>query len=383
MIKSKLPGTKPSIFAVMSALSNKHNAVNLSQGFPDFDLDKELIDLFNFHLSAGHNQYAPMTGVPKLRQEISKKIKNLYGFWYDPELEINITAGATQALYTVFNTVINPGDEVILFEPAYDSYIPAIQINGGIPVTIPLKLPDYSFDFDEVERKISDKTKAIVINSPHNPCGSVLSSENLKDLERIAEKYNLIVISDEVYEHIVFDNLHHISLCMSELLAKRSFVISSFGKTFHATGWKVGYVAAPKYLMEEFRKVHQFTVFAVNTPAQFSYADYLSNPEKYLSLNEFYQNKRDFLLKGLSNTGLIPYKAQGTYFQLFDYSNISDINDSEFSEKMTIKGGVAVIPLSPFYGQNYNGKVIRICFAKKNEVLEEGISRINKFLESF
>ena len=375
MINSKLPEVGTSIFAVMSKMANEYGAINLSQGFPDFNCSDELIELFHRYQKAGFNQYAPFAGILKLREAISQKTKNLYGSFYNPDTEITITAGATQALYTVITTVINKDDEAILLEPAYDSYAPAVIASGGKPIFIPLTFPSYSIDWTKVNDAISDRTKLIIINSPHNPTGSVISRSNIKILEDLLRDKAIFVISDEVYEHIVFDGLQHFSLASSEELSQKTFVISSFGKTYHATGWKVGYCLAAAPLMNEFRKLHQFIVFAVNTPAQYAYADYLNEHKHYLELNSFYQAKRDIVIEILKNSNFNFTPCKGTYFQLLDYSSISQMTDMEFSEQMTKKVGVAVIPLSPFMKSN-NSKTIRICFAKKDEVLIEAANKL-------
>ena len=375
MINSKLPEVGTSIFAVMSKMANEYGAINLSQGFPDFNCSDELIELFHRYQKAGFNQYAPFAGILKLREAISQKTKNLSGSFYNPDTEITITAGATQALYTVITTVINKDDEAILLEPAYDSYAPAVIASGGKPIFIPLTFPSYSIDWTKVNDAISDRTKLIIINSPHNPTGSVISRSNIKILEDLLRDKAIFVISDEVYEHIVFDGLQHFSLASSEELSQKTFVISSFGKTYHATGWKVGYCLAAAPLMNEFRKLHQFIVFAVNTPAQYAYADYLNEHKHYLELNSFYQAKRDIVIEILKNSNFNFTPCKGTYFQLLDYSSISQMTDMEFSEHMTKKVGVAVIPLSPFMKSN-NSKTIRICFAKKDEVLIEAANKL-------
>jgi len=379
-MRSKLPGAPTSIFAVMSGLAREHNAINLSQGFPDFDLAPELIELMDKNMREGNNQYAPMPGVQSLREEISLKIKRDYGRYYNPDTEINITAGATQALFTAFNAFVFQGDEVIVIEPAYDSYIPSIILNGGIPVPIPLT-ENFSYDWDKIRAAINPNTRMIVLNSPHNPLGTIFHEEDIKALIEITRNTDIIIISDEVYEHIIFDGKKHLSMAKYPELADRSLVISSFGKTFHATGWKVGYIAGPAKYIAEFRKIHQFTVFAVNTPAQMSYSQFLKNPENYLYLNEFYQNKRDFLNSFFTNTKLKFTPAEGTYFQIFDYSEYSDEDDFTFSKRLTAEAGTAVIPLSPFYTVDYSGKKIRVCFAKKNEILKEGAERVLERLE--
>ncbi len=377
MINSKLPNIELSIFAVMSKMASDYNAINLSQGFPDFNCPDKLLNLVEYYQRHGFNQYAPMGGVLKLREKISAKINKLYNRNYNPESEITITAGATQAIFTAITAVVKKDDEVILLEPAYDSYAPSVIVNGGIPKFVPLNPKDFSVDWDRVKDSISSKTKLFIINSPHNPSGSLLTENDITTLEEIIRDKDILIISDEVYEHIVFDGLKHISICQSEELYKKSFIISSFGKTYHTTGWKIGYCGAPKNLMNEFRKIHQFIVFAVNTPIQYAYADFMENEDHYLRLGIFYQEKRNLFLDLIkkSNFNFIPSK--GTYFQLLDYSNISEKNDMEFTEYLIKDIGVAAIPLSPFYKNNYNNKIIRICFAKNDEVLEKAAEKLN------
>lgn len=378
MIDSKLKNIGTSIFAVMTKLANEKNALNLSQGFPDFDISNELIELVTHYMKLGKNQYAPMPGVVELRKVIAQKIKKLYNCHYDYENEITITAGATQALYTAISVLINPGDEAIIFEPAYDSYAPSVIANGGKPVFIPLEAPEFSIPWSKVKQVVSGKTKLIIINSPHNPTGAIINQNDMNELEKIVRDKNIFIISDEVYEHIVFDNQKHISICESKLLREKSFIISSFGKTFHTTGWKIGYCAAPKILTDEFRKLHQFIVFAVNTPIQYAYADFLSDDKNYTSVSSFYQKKRDKFLEVISNTKFKSLHSKGTYFQLLDYSNISDKDDFDFCIEMIDRIGVAAIPLSPFYFKPSNNKLIRICFAKRDEILVEAGKRMEK-----
>ena len=373
---SKLPNVGLSIFAVMSKMAQDYNAINLSQGFPDFNCSDELIALVNKYQKEGRNQYAPMPGIPALRKKIADKIKKLYGKEYDYNEEITITAGATQAIFTAITSIIGSGDEVIIIEPAYDSYEPVVRMNRGIPKFVSLG-ENFSFDWDAVKDSITDKTKMIIINSPHNPTGSVLTETDIKALEEITRNTKIILVSDEVYEHIIFDGQKHYSLSTSEELSERSFVISSFGKTYHTTGWKTGYCAAPKSLTEEFRKIHQFIVFAVNTPIQYAYADYMNDPNHYLTLNTFYQSKRDLLISSLKDSGFKVTPTNGTYFQLLDYSEISDKNDMDFSVYLTKEIGVAVIPISPFCTINKSRKIIRVCFAKKDEVLLKAAKKLN------
>ena len=377
-IKTKLPDWGTSIFTIMSRMAVEHNAINLAQGFPDFNCDDELLELVHHFQKKGFNQYAPMQGVVNLRKAISEKIEKLYGRNYDIDNEITVTAGATQALYTAITSLIKAGDEVILFEPAYDSYVPDILSNGGIPDYVPLNPKDYSYDWNLVRTKISDKTKLIVINSPHNPTGSLITEDDLKELEDITNGTEILILSDEVYEHITFDGKQHFSLAASEELAKRTFVISSFGKTYHTTGWKMGYCAAPENLTKEFRKMHQFIVFSVNTPVQYAYAEFMKQEDRFLFLGKFYQHKRDVFLNEIQKSKFKSQKCSGTYFQLLDYSKISGKHDLEFSEYLTKEIGVAVIPLSPFYEDRKSRSLVRICFAKSDEVLREAAVKLQK-----
>ena len=372
---SKLPGSGLSIFAVMSKMAVDYSAINLSQGFPDFNCSDELISLVNKYQRKGFNQYAPMPGVPAFREKIAAKIKTLYNREYNYETEITVTAGATQALFTAITAFINKGDEAIIIEPAYDSYAPVVIMSGGIPKFVSMR-SDFSFDWDSVKDAITEQTKMIIINSPHNPTGCILSESDIKILEEITRKKNIILLSDEVYEHIIFDGKKHVSLCQSDELSQKTLLISSFGKTYHTTGWKVGYCAAPKSLTDEFRKIHQFIVFAVNTPVQYAYAEYMNEPKHYLSLESFYQRKRDLLLSSLNNSGFNFTPAKGTYFQLLDYSDMSDKNDMDFSISLIKEVGVAVIPLSPFCTIDKSRKIIRVCFAKKDEVLLEAAEKL-------
>ncbi|HSP87692.1 MAG TPA: methionine aminotransferase [Ignavibacteriaceae bacterium] len=378
MINSKLPNIGSSIFAVMSKMALDYNAINLSQGFPDFNCPDELLNLVEEYQRKGFNQYAPMPGVPKLREKISNKIKKLYGRDYNFESEITISTGATQAIYTAITASVQKGDEVILMEPAYDSYAPSVIINGGVPVFVPLQKGSYKIDWNRVKDNINGKTKMIIINSPHNPTGSVINETDIKILEELTRNTDILILSDEVYEHIVFDGEKHFTLSLSNELAERSFIISSFGKTYHTTGWKLGYCTAPEKLSKEFRKIHQFIVFSVNTPVQYAYADFLDNEEHYLNLNNFYEKKRDAAIKLLQNSLYNFTPAKGTYFQLLDYSRISNLNDTDFAELLTKEFGIATIPLSPFFSNPYNEKIIRICFAKKDEVINEGMNRLIK-----
>lgn len=369
MISSKLPETPVSIFAVMSQLAHEHDAINLAQGFPDFPISGKLIDLVHHYMKKGLNQYAPMPGVPQLRKAIAEKVENSYGVRYHPEKEITITAGATQAIFTAVTALVRPGDEVIIFEPAYDSYVPSVSLNGGIPKFSRLKAPGYGIDHAEVLRLISPATRMIIINTPHNPTGTVLHGNDMRFLEEVCAKNDIILLSDEVYEHLIYDGLLHESACRYPGLASRSLVIGSFGKTFHATGWKVGFVLAPEAIMKEFRKSHQFVVFAVNTPVQHAIAEFLADPRNYLSLHTFYQGKRDLFADRIKDSRLRIVPAHGTYFQCVDFSAVSDEPDFDFARRMTREYGVASIPLSPFYHDGYDNSTLRFCFAKKEETI--------------
>ena len=377
-IVSKLPGIETSIFAIMSSLANETGAINLSQGFPDFPISDKLIELVNNYMKKGMNQYAPMIGVQALREVIAEKISNIYNASYHPEKEINITAGATQALYTVISSMIHEGDEVIIFEPAYDSYMPSIKINGGIPVFAQLQYPDYHIDWDIVRKLINKNTKMIIINTPHNPTGSVLKPDDMKMLIKLTKKTDIIILSDEVYEHLIFDGIRHESVCYYPELAERSFVTFSFGKTLHATGWKMGYVIAPANLMKEFRKVHQFNVFTCNSPIQYAIAEYLKNPENYQYLNNFYQQKRDFFINHIKDSRFKIIPSYGTYFQLLDYSNITDEKETDFAIRMTKEYKLASIPVSPFYHKTIDNKTLRFCFAKTEETMLKAAEILNK-----
>ncbi len=377
-IHSKLPNVGTTIFTIMSKLATEHKAINLSQGFPDFFCSEELIQLVNEAMLKGHNQYPPMAGLPALRELLAKKTEELYGTKYDSETEITITAGATQAIYTAIASVIRENDEVIIFEPAYDCYQPAIEMAGGKTVYLQLKAPDYSIDWEQVQKVFNHRTRMLIINTPHNPTGSVLSADDMRKLEKIVKGSDAVIISDEVYEHIIFEGQAHQSVARFPLLAERSFIISSFGKTFHVTGWKVGYCVAPKNLMAEFRKVHQFLVFTVNTPIQFALAEYLKSKENYTSLGKFYQKKRDYFNDLIKNSRFIFKPALGTYFQLVDYSKITQEKDTDYAVRLIKEAGVAAIPISVFYHQPIDNKMLRFCFAKKEETLEQAAAIINK-----
>ncbi|MFT7452083.1 MAG: methionine aminotransferase [Patescibacteria group bacterium] len=370
-INSKLPNVGTTIFSVMSALANEHQAINLSQGFPNFDCPEGLKERVNFHMQNGKNQYVPMAGVPLLRERLAQKMEGMYGQPLDAATNITITAGATQALFTAIAAFIRPGDEVILIEPAYDSYRPSIEVVGGVPVVYELTFPDYRINWDDFQQCISEKTKMIIINTPHNPIGKVLSEDDLLTLQKITNGTDIIVLSDEVYEHLIFDGKAHQSVLRFPELFKRSLIVYSFGKTFHSTGWKMGYCVAPELLMKEFRKVHQFNVFSVNSFVQYGIADFLSNESFYLDLPNFYQQKRDFFQEAMAGSRLRALGSEGTYFQLFDYSAISEEADLAFAKRMTTEFGVAAIPVSAFYSSGRDEKVIRLCFAKTEEVLKE------------
>ncbi len=372
-IISQLPHYGTSIFSVMSKIANEHNAINLSQGFPDFDISEELIELVNHYMKEGYNQYAPMQGVLPLRENISKKVKKTYDVDYDPEKEINITAGATQAIYTIISAFIKDDDEAIIFEPAYDSYAPAVELNGGRVKYAKLKSPTYEIDWDELPRMITIQTKLIIINSPHNPTGAVLSKDDMIRLERLTKNSDIVILSDEVYEHLIFDEHVHQSICRFPKLAERSFVVGSFGKTFHATGWKMGYVLAPENLMTEFRKAHQFVVYACNTPVQYAIADFLKYKRNYSKIGKFYQKKRDYFVKHLQKSRFKIIPSYGTYFQLLDYSNISDKKEMDFALWLIKEHGIAAIPISPFYHRRDENKMLRFCFAKKDETLKKAV----------
>ena len=362
----------------MSSMAKEHGAINLSQGFPDFKSDQELIDGVAMAMNNGYNQYAPMQGTLKLREAISEKFNLLYGITYDPESEITVTAGATQAIFTIISAFVNPKDEVLLFKPAYDCYEPSVTLNGGIPISVQLRAPNYTIDWNEVESKITDKTAMIIINTPHNPSGSLMKDSDMLRLQQLTEGTNIVILSDEVYEHIVFDNNVHQSVCRYSGLKERSFITASFGKTFHNTGWKVGYCCSSKELMNEFRKVHQFNVFSVHHPTQKGLSDYMENPETYLHLSEFYQKKRDFFLDRIKNSRFKFTPSKGTYFQVLDFSQISDESDVLFAKRMVVDHGLAAIPMSVFNENEVDDKVLRFCFAKTEETLEKAAKILNE-----
>jgi methionine aminotransferase len=378
IVTSKLPAVQTSIFSVMSKLALEHKAINLSQGFPGFDCSPQLVDLVEKYMRKGLNQYAPMPGVQVLREAISTKTEELYSITYDPETEITITSGATQALFTAIAALVRDGDEVIVIEPAYDSYVPAIELAGGKPVFFQLHPDTFSINWVEFQKLVNQRTRMILINTPHNPTGSTLSAADMMKLEKLTNKTDIVVLSDEVYEHILFDKLEHQSVARYPKLAERSLIVSSFGKTFHTTGWKIGYCLAPANLMAEFRKVHQFLVFSSNTPIQYAIAEYLENKDAYLQLPSFYQQKRDYFIHvfGQTKFGLKP--SQGTYFQLLDYSKISKEKDTDFAVRLTKEFGVASIPVSVFYHKKTDSKFLRFCFAKHEDELEKAAEKLIK-----
>lgn len=377
-IKSKLPKAGTTIFAIMSGLANEHKAINLSQGFPNFPVSEALISLVNQHMRNGANQYAPMPGVITLRERIAEKIEKLYSAKYNPDTEITITAGGTQAIFTAINAVIKDGDEVIIFDPAYDSYAPSVILAGGMPIHYDLKAPDYAVDWNAVKKLITKQTRMIMINTPHNPTGAILTAKDMLQLEKLTNGSNIIVLSDEVYEHIIFDGYEHQSVCRYPKLAERSFVVYSFGKTFHATGWKTGYVLAPENLMTEFRRVHQFNVFAANTPLQHAFADYMKDESSYAGLDKFYQSKRDRFQQLIASSRFKIMPCFGSYFQLLDYSAITDEKDTEYAIRLTKENGIASIPVSVFYQRAIDNKLLRFCFAKDDETLERAAEQLCK-----
>jgi len=374
---SKLPEVTTSIFSVMGQMAQKYDAINLSQGFPGFDTDPALHALVTEAMASGYNQYAPMQGVYSLREQIALKLNTLYGSDYHPETEVTVTVGATQAIYTAISAFVHVNDEVIVLKPAYDSYEPAILINGGKIVSIQLKAPDYTVDWNTVQEAITPATKMLIINTPHNPTGTVLTKADMLALERILEGTNIILLSDEVYEHIVFDGVTHESVAKYPKLADSAFITASFGKTFHNTGWKMGYTVAPKHLMEEFQKVHQFTVFSVDHPMQKAFAQYLKTPSHYLELGTFYQRKRDLFLDLIKDSRFKMTPSLGTYFQLLDYSDITEVNDVLFAERLIKEKGIASIPTSVFNLDQEDFKMLRFCFAKTDETLEKAAEILN------
>jgi len=373
---SKLPNVGTTIFTVMSGLALENNAVNLGQGFPDFNCDPHLVDVVADAMKRGFNQYPPMTGVPVLREAVAAKIIALHSRHYDAASEITITAGATQAIITIILAMVHPGDEVIVLEPCYDSYVPNIELAGGVTVRVPLTPGTFRPDFDNISAAITGRTRAILINSPHNPSGTVWTREDMLKLQEILAPTNVLLISDEVYEHMVFDGQPHESAARFPGLAERAFIVSSFGKTYHVTGWKVGYVAAPAALTAEFRKVHQFNVFTVNTPVQYGLANYMADPHPYLDLPAFYQRKRDLFREGLRGSKFKLLPSEGTYFQCVDISNVTEMSELDFCKWLTTEIGVAAIPLSAFYGDSFDQRVVRFCFAKRDETLYSALERL-------
>ena len=378
---SRLPNVGTTIFTVMSGLALEHGAVNLGQGFPDFDCDPALIHAVTHAMTAGMNQYPPMPGVPMLRQAIAAKLAALYGGCYDPATEITVTAGATQAIITAVLAVVQPGDEVIVLEPCYDSYVPNIELAGGTVVRVGLTPGTFRPDFDKIASAITPRTRALIINSPHNPTATVWTRAEMLKLQEILAPTEVLLISDEVYEHMVFDTAQgqggaHHSAASFPGLAARAFIVSSFGKTYHVTGWKVGYVAAPAVLMAEFRKVHQFNVFTVNTPVQHGLANYMTDAQPYLALPKFYQRKRDLFRTGLANSRFKLLPSEGTYFQCVDITGVSNLNEADFCKWLTIEIGVAAIPLSAFYGNSFDQRLVRFCFAKEDETLNAALTRL-------
>jgi methionine transaminase len=377
-IHSKLPHVGTTIFTVMSVLANEHKAINLGQGFPDYNMSEELIALVNKAMTSGYNQYVHMNGLPVLRERLAEKIADLYSTAIDPDTELTITPGGTYAIYTALTTILQPGDEVIVFEPAYDSYIPNIEINGGVPVLIPLVYPGYKIDWELVKEKITPKTKLIMLNTPHNPTGAVLDGDDILQLQNIVKGTGIFILSDEVYEHLIFDGKKHESMLRYPDLYERSFVCFSFGKVYHCTGWKLGYCVAPPALMKEFRKVHQFNCFTCNTPVQVALAAFLQQKEHYLQLGGFLQQKRDYLKALMEQTKFIALPSYGSYFQLYSYSNITDESEKDFAVRLVKEYGVATIPTSAFYKNGEDNQVLRFCFSKNESTLEEAANRLMK-----
>ncbi len=377
-LQSKLPAIGTTIFTVMSRLASDLGAINLSQGFPDFDCDPELVEAVARHMRGGRNQYAPMQGVPALREAISAKYQDFHGRRYDPETEVTVTSGGTEAIFDAVAAVIHPGDEAIVVEPCYDSYIPAIELSGGVAVIVPLRYPDYGIDWTAVRGAVTSKTRLLMINSPHNPAGAVLSATDIRELTDLVTGTDLLIVSDEVYEHIIFDGLQHESMARHPELAARSFVVGSFGKTYHTTGWKIGYTVAPAELTAEFRKVHQFVTFSTITPVQYGLADFLNSRKGLAELPSFFQRKRDLFLKLMEGSRFRPLASHGSYFQLMDYSEITSERDADFAVRLTKEHGVASIPTSPFLYRSPAPLVLRFCFAKKDETLERAAERLRQ-----
>jgi methionine aminotransferase len=377
-LTSKLPAVGTTIFTVMSRLAADLGAINLSQGFPDFDCDPELVEAVARHMRAGRNQYAPMQGVPALREAIAAKYEHFYGRRYDPESEVTVTSGGTEAIFDAVAAVVRPGDEVIVLDPCYDSYVPAIELSGGVPVVVPLTFPEYAVDWTAVRGAITPRTRLLILNSPHNPSGAVLTLADIRELEALVAGTDLLIVSDEVYEHIIFDAVRHESMARHPSLAARSFIVGSFGKTYHTTGWKVGYAVAPAALSAEFRKVHQFVTFATNTPVQYALAEFLSSRRGLEELAPFFQAKRDLFLRLMEGSRFRPLACRGSYFQLMDYSAITDEGDAAFAVRLTKEHGVASIPTSALLYRASPPKVLRFCFAKKDDTLERAAERLRK-----
>ncbi len=375
-LQSKLPNAGTSVFSVMSQLATAHQAINLSQGFPDFESPPALLELVTRHMQSGRNQYAPMPGVLALREKIVEKINRLHGAEYHPETEVTVTAGGTQAIFTALTAVIQQNDEVIIFEPAYDCYAPTVKLLGGIVKSFELNAPDYAIDWEMLKKLVSKHTRMIILNSPHNPTGAVLDEEDIRQLIRLTHNTDILILSDEVYEHIIFDGKKHLSMARYPELRERSFIIASFGKLFHNTGWKMGYCVAPAMLMNEFRKVHQFLIFSVNTPMQHAIADFLNDQRFYLELGDFYEQKRNYFRKLMADTRFDLLPCSGSYFQCVQYKRISDDADVEFSKRLTRDFGVAAIPVSAFYSKATDERVLRFCFAKKQETLDKAVERL-------
>jgi methionine aminotransferase len=377
-VASKLPDVGVTIFTVMTRLATEHGAINLAQGFPDFDCDPALVDEVAAHMRQGNNQYAPMQGVLALREALAAKIERLYGARYDPATEITVTSGATEAIYCAITAFVRPGDEVLLFEPCYDSYVPAVRLSGGIPVFATLRYPGYRPDWAQVKRSLGAKTRMVIVNSPHNPSGAVLDASDLRHLAELLDGTDIVVVSDEVYEHVVFDGVRHESVCRLPELAARSCVVSSFGKTYHATGWKIGYVSAPAPLSAEIQRIHQFVTFASHTPTQLAYAEYARDAARYDGLGRFYQAKRDLFLELLAGSRFRPVPCRGTYFQLLDYAGITAERDTTFALKLLEEHGVASIPTSAFLYATEAPPVLRFCFAKRDETLRRAAERLRR-----
>jgi methionine transaminase len=377
-LESKLPAVGTTIFTVMSRMAAELGAINLSQGFPDFDCDPELVEAVARHMRAGRNQYAPMQGVLPLREAISAKYEAAHGRRYDPESEVTVTSGGTEAIFDAVAACVHTRDEAIVVEPCYDSYVPAIELSGGVPVVVSLRQPDYAVDWDAVRRAITPRTRLLILNTPHNPTGAILTAPDVRELAATVRGTRIVIVSDEVYEHIIFDGAQHESMARYDELAERSFIIGSFGKTYHTTGWKVGYAVAPAALTAEFRKVHQFVTFATNTPVQYAIAEFLAAQRGLHELAPFYQAKRDLFLRVMEGSRFVPRPCRGSYFQLMDYSRISDEPDSDFVVRLTKDHGVASIPTSPFLYRSQAPRVVRFCFAKKDETLERAADRLRQ-----